>query len=158
MRVGLGYDVHPFDDGKPLILGGVAFQGERGLAGHSDGDALTHAIIDALLGAAALGDLGRVFPAGPATPEGIDSGSMLSTVLDQLDDAGWRPVTADLTIIAARPRLGPRLEAMRDRIAELLAVPPSAVSVKASSGNLDGSQGAGRTISAQALVQIEARR
>jgi 2-C-methyl-D-erythritol 2,4-cyclodiphosphate synthase len=83
---------------------------------------------------------------------------MLSTVLDQLDDAGWRPVTADLTIIAARPRLGPRLEAMRDRIAELLAVPPSAVSVKASSGNLDGSQGAGRTISAQALVQIEARR
>jgi 2-C-methyl-D-erythritol 2,4-cyclodiphosphate synthase len=156
-RTGIGHDQHGFGPGAPLRLGGLTFDGVPRLVGHSDGDVALHAVADGLLGAAGLGDLGRVFPAGPATPSGIDSAEMLTAVVDRLADAGWRPAGADLTIVAARPRLGPRLDAMRDRLAELLGLVPDAVSVKASTGNLDGSEGAGRTISALALVTIEAR-
>ena len=156
-RTGIGHDQHGFGPGAPLRLGGLTFDGVPRLVGHSDGDVVLHAVADGMLGAAGLGDLGRVFPAGPATPSGIDSAEMLSAVVDRLADAGWRPAGADLTIVAARPRLGPRLDAMRDRLAELLGLDPGAVSVKASTGNLDGSEGAGRTISALALVTIEAR-
>jgi 2-C-methyl-D-erythritol 4-phosphate cytidylyltransferase/2-C-methyl-D-erythritol 2,4-cyclodiphosphate synthase len=155
-RTGIGHDGHPFGPGSPLRLGGLTFDGVPRLVGHSDGDVALHAVADALLGAAGLGDLGRVFPAGPATPEGIDSGTMLQTVIDQLGTAGWRPVAVDLTIVAARPRLGARLEAMRDRLAGILGLASEAVSVKASTGNLDGSEGAGRSISALALATIEA--
>jgi 2-C-methyl-D-erythritol 4-phosphate cytidylyltransferase/2-C-methyl-D-erythritol 2,4-cyclodiphosphate synthase len=155
-RTGIGHDGHPFGPGSPLRLGGLTFEGVPRLVGHSDGDVALHAVADALLGAAGLGDLGRVFPAGPATPEGIDSGTMLQTVIDQLGTAGWRPVAVDLTIVAARPRLGARLEAMRDRLAGILGLASEAVSVKASTGNLDGSEGAGRSISALALATIEA--
>jgi 2-C-methyl-D-erythritol 2,4-cyclodiphosphate synthase len=117
-----------------------------------------HAVADALLGAAGLGDLGRLFPAGPATPAGIASRDLLASVVARLADAGWRPIGVDLTIVAARPRLAARLDEMRDAIAGLLAVDAGKVSVKASTGNLDGSEGAGRSISTLALAAIEPAR
>jgi 2-C-methyl-D-erythritol 2,4-cyclodiphosphate synthase len=155
IRHGIGHDSHPFGPGSPLRLGGVEFDGVPRLVGHSDGDVALHAVADALLGAASLGDLGRVFPAGAATPAGIDSGVMLATVIERLAAAGWRPATIDLIIVAARPRLGDRLDGIRTAIAGHLGLAVEAVSVKASSGNLDGSEGAGRTISALALAAIE---
>ena len=154
-RTGIGHDQHGFGPGASLRLGGLTFEGVPRLVGHSDGDVALHAVADGLLGAAGLGDLGRVFPAGPSTPAGIDSADMLRDIVGRLADAGWRPAGADLTIVAARPRLGTRLDAMRDRLAELLGLDPGSVSVKASTGNLDGSEGAGRTISALALMTIE---
>lgn len=156
-RHGIGQDAHPFGPGSPLVLGGVVFDGVPRLSGHSDGDVVLHAIADGLLGAAGLGDLGRLFPAGPSTPRGIASSEMVATIIQRLADAGWRPAAVDLTVVGARPRLGHRLEAIRERVAGLLAIPSAAVNVKASTGNLDGSEGAGRTISTLALVTIEAR-
>lgn len=156
-RHGLGQDAHPFGPGSPLFLGGVRFDGVPRLDGHSDGDVVLHAIADGLLGAAGLGDLGRQFPADASTPRGIASTEMVGAVLDRLASGGWRPAAVDVTIIGARPRLGPRLDGIRENVARLLAIPTSAVNVKASSGNLDGSDGAGRTISTLALVTIEAR-
>jgi 2-C-methyl-D-erythritol 2,4-cyclodiphosphate synthase len=155
-RVGIGRDGHPFGPGEPLALGGVLIEGAPRLHGHSDGDVALHAVADALLGAAALGDLGRLFPAGPGTPRGIASRDMLGDVVRRLGAAGWRPVAIDLTITGARPRLAGRLDAMRDAIAATLGIEATSVSVKASSGNLDGSDGAGRSISALALATIEA--
>jgi 2-C-methyl-D-erythritol 2,4-cyclodiphosphate synthase len=156
-RTGIGQDSHPFGAGMPLQLGGLTFPTVPRLSGHSDGDVALHALADALLGAAGLGDLGRVFPAGPATPAGIASTAMLAEVRRRLAGAGWQPAGVDLTIIAARPRLGDRLDEMRHAIADALDLPVETVSVKASTGNLDGSEGAGRTISALALASIEAR-
>jgi 2-C-methyl-D-erythritol 4-phosphate cytidylyltransferase/2-C-methyl-D-erythritol 2,4-cyclodiphosphate synthase len=156
-RTGIGQDSHPFGAGMPLQLGGLTFPTVPRLSGHSDGDVALHALADALLGAAGLGDLGRVFPAGPATPAGIASTAMLAEVRRRLAGAGWQPAGVDLTIIAARPRLGDRLDEMRHAIADALDLRVETVSVKASTGNLDGSEGAGRTISALALASIEAR-
>ena len=113
-----------------------------------------HAIADGLLGAAALGDLGRLFPADARTPRGIDSAAMLGEVVGRLAVAGWCPASVDLTIVAARPRLAAVLEPMQARIATILGLPIAAVGVKASTGNLDGAGGAGRAISASALVTI----
>ena len=155
-RHGIGLDAHPFGPGSPLVLGGVVFEGVPRLSGHSDGDVVLHAVADGLLGAAGLGDLGRLFPAGPFTPHGIASSELLATVIGHLADAGWRPAALDLTIVGARPRLGHRLDAIRATLADLLGVATSAVNVKASTGNLDGSEGAGRTMSTVALVTIEA--
>jgi 2-C-methyl-D-erythritol 4-phosphate cytidylyltransferase/2-C-methyl-D-erythritol 2,4-cyclodiphosphate synthase len=155
-RFGIGHDAHPFGPGAPLLLGGIAIDGAPRLAGHSDGDVALHAIADALLGAAALGDLGRLFPATSATPAGIASGDLLTSVVGRLADAGWRPVAIDVTIIGARPRLSGRLDEMRTVIAGLLGLDIGTVSVKASTGNLDGSEGAGRAISTLALATIEA--
>jgi 2-C-methyl-D-erythritol 4-phosphate cytidylyltransferase / 2-C-methyl-D-erythritol 2,4-cyclodiphosphate synthase len=157
-RSGIGHDVHPFGPGGPLRLGGVEIAGAPRLHGHSDGDVALHAIADALLGAASLGDLGRVFPAGPETPRGIDSRTMLATVVARLADAGWRPVAVDLTIVGARPRLAEHLEAMAVAIAAVLDVALDAVAVKASTGNLEGAEGGGRAMSAFALATIEATR
>ena len=157
-RTGMGRDSHPFGPGEPLRLGGIEIAGAPRLHGHSDGDVALHAVADALLGAAALGDLGRMFPAGSETPRGIDSRELLRAVVDRLDAAGWRPVGVDLTIVGARPRLGPRLDEMRDAIAASLGVASHLVSVKASTGNLDGAEGAGRAVSAIALASIEATR
>jgi 2-C-methyl-D-erythritol 2,4-cyclodiphosphate synthase len=155
VRSGIGHDSHPFGPGGPLMLGGIAIDGVPRLAGHSDGDVALHAIADALLGAAALGDLGGQFPAGPSTPAGIASTTMLRGVVDRLTDAGWHPRTIDVTIVAARPRLASHLPAMREAVAATLGLPVDAVSLKASTGNLDASEGAGRTISALALATIE---
>jgi 2-C-methyl-D-erythritol 2,4-cyclodiphosphate synthase len=153
-RVGIGSDSHPFGPGRPLRLGGVSIDGAPALAGHSDGDVALHAIADALLGAAALGDLGRHHPADDRTPRGVPSTALLASIAGHLRDAGWRPEAVDVTIVAARPRLADRLEAMRAAIAGVLGLPVEAVSVKASTGNLSGDAGAGRTVEARALASI----
>jgi 2-C-methyl-D-erythritol 4-phosphate cytidylyltransferase/2-C-methyl-D-erythritol 2,4-cyclodiphosphate synthase len=156
-RTGIGHDAHPFGPGEPLRLGGVEIAGAPRLHGHSDGDVVLHAVADALLGAAGLGDLGRLFPPDASTPVGIDSRELLAQVVARLADAGWRPAEVDLTVVAHRPRLAAHLDAMRAVIAADLGLEPKAVSVKASTGNLDGSEGAGRSISTLALATIEAR-
>jgi 2-C-methyl-D-erythritol 4-phosphate cytidylyltransferase/2-C-methyl-D-erythritol 2,4-cyclodiphosphate synthase len=155
IRVGLGSDSHPFGPGEPLRLGGVEIPGAPRLHGHSDGDVALHAVADALLGAAALGDLGRMFPADGRTPAGIASTVLLGAVVDRLAAAGWRAASVDLTIIGARPRLAAFLEPMRATIAALLALDPARVGVKASSGNLDGAAGAGRVVAATAAATVE---
>ena len=142
-RTGFGHDSHPFGPGSPLRLGGVEIAGAPRLHGHSDGDVALHAVADALLGAAGLGDLGRLFPADARTPRGIASDVLLREVVTRLASAGLRPASVDLTIIGARPRLGARLDAMRDAIAALLGIEEGAVNVKASTGNLAGDEGAG---------------
>jgi 2-C-methyl-D-erythritol 4-phosphate cytidylyltransferase/2-C-methyl-D-erythritol 2,4-cyclodiphosphate synthase len=154
-RVGFGDDGHPFGPGAPLALGGIEIAGAPRLRGHSDGDAALHSVADALLGAAGLGDLGRLFPADERTPRGVPSTELLALVVARLREAGLRPRSVDLTIVAARPRLGPRLDEMRARIAGLLDVPVDRVSVKASTGNLAGPEGAGRGISARAVAVVE---
>ncbi|MEJ7748765.1 MAG: 2-C-methyl-D-erythritol 4-phosphate cytidylyltransferase [Candidatus Limnocylindrales bacterium] len=153
-RTGIGHDSHPFGSGQPLWLGGIEFPGVPRLHGHSDGDTVLHAVADALLGAAGAGDLGRLFPADATTPAGIASGRLLRTVVERIAEAGWRPGHVDLLIVAGRPRLAGRLETMGVAIAGLLGVSPEAVNVKASTGNLDGSEGAGRSISALAVATV----
>ena len=157
VRVGLGTDSHPFGPGEPLHLGGLVITGAPRLHGHSDGDVAIHAIADGMLGGAALGDLGRLFPADRTTPSGIDSRDLLVEVGRQVAAAGWEIETVDLTITAARPRLAPYLEAMQSALAELLHIPAAAVGVKASTGNLDGPAGAGRSIEAIASVSLVQR-
>lgn len=158
VRVGIGEDGHPFGPGSPLALGGIAIDAAPRLHGHSDGDVALHAVCDALLGAAGLGDLGRVFPPGPSTPAGIASRELVAECLRQVRAAGLAPLSVDVTIIGARPRLAARLPEMRDAIAGLLALSADRVNVKASTGNLAGWEGAGRGISARAVAVVgEAR-
>ncbi|TMC65024.1 MAG: 2-C-methyl-D-erythritol 2,4-cyclodiphosphate synthase [Chloroflexi bacterium] len=157
-RVGLGSDRHPFGPGRPLAIGGIEIQGAPRLHGHSDGDVALHAVADALLGAAALGDLGRVFPADARTPRGIASGELVRDIVGRVARAGFRPVSVDLVIVGARPRLGDRLDEIGERVASLLGLPAAAVNVKASTGNLEGMEGAGRGISAQAIALLESIR
>ena len=154
VRVGIADDGHPFGPGSPLALGGIAIAGAPRLHGHSDGDVALHAVCDALLGAAGLGDLGRLFPAGPSTPAGVASGELVAECVRRVRAAGLAPLSVDLTIIGARPRLAARLAEMRDAIAGLLALPSDRVNVKASTGNLAGWEGAGRGISAHAVAVV----
>jgi 2-C-methyl-D-erythritol 4-phosphate cytidylyltransferase/2-C-methyl-D-erythritol 2,4-cyclodiphosphate synthase len=154
-RTGIGQDSHPFGPGSPLRLGGLEFPDVPRLHGHSDGDVALHAVADALLGAAGLGDLGRLAPADERTPAGIASTTLLVDVLGRLAEAGWRPSQVDLTIVAARPRLGSRLDEIAGSLAGLLRLAPAQINVKASSGNLTGDEGAGRSISALAVTSIE---
>jgi 2-C-methyl-D-erythritol 2,4-cyclodiphosphate synthase len=153
-RIGLGTDSHPFGPGEPLALGGLRIDGAPRLAGHSDGDVALHAVADALLGAAGLGDLGRLFPADSRTPAGTDSRSLLATAAESARAAGWITSNVDVTIVAARPRLGALLPAMEESIAAAIGVDASVVNVKASTGNLGGSEGAGRSISASAIAWL----
>jgi 2-C-methyl-D-erythritol 4-phosphate cytidylyltransferase / 2-C-methyl-D-erythritol 2,4-cyclodiphosphate synthase len=153
-RIGFGEDSHPFGPGAPLAIGGIEVAGVPRLHGHSDGDVVLHAVADALLGAAGLGDLGRLYPADSRTPRGIASADMLVAVVARVRDAGFQPSGMDVTIIAARPRLGDRLDAIRDRIAELTGLRASQVNIKASTGNLSGDEGAGRSISVHAVVAL----
>jgi 2-C-methyl-D-erythritol 4-phosphate cytidylyltransferase/2-C-methyl-D-erythritol 2,4-cyclodiphosphate synthase len=153
-RTGIGHDSHSFGPGMPLRLGGVEIQGAPRLHGHSDGDVALHAVADALLGAAGLGDLGRLFPADERTPRGIDSRELLAEVRRRLEGGGFRPTSVDVTIVAARPRLAGHLDAMSAGLADLLGLVPGAVNVKASTGNLDGPEGAGRSISALAIATL----
>jgi 2-C-methyl-D-erythritol 4-phosphate cytidylyltransferase/2-C-methyl-D-erythritol 2,4-cyclodiphosphate synthase len=154
-RIGSGFDSHPFGPGSTLALGGIEVDGAFRLHGHSDGDVVLHAIADALLGAAGLGDLGRIFPAGPATPRGIASSELLRDVAARVRAAGFRPASVDVTVVAAKPRFGDLLDRMRAAIAELLQVEEAAVNVKASTGNLSGMEGAGRGISAAAVAILD---
>jgi len=155
-RIGFGEDAHPFGPGSPLVLGGVEIAGAPRLHGHSDGDVVLHAIASALLGGAGLPDLGRRFPADERTPRGVAGHSLLADVLEGVRAVGLAPAAIDVTIVGARPRLADHLDAMRDRVAELLALDPRAVAVKASTGNLAGFEGAGRGIAARAIVTLEA--
>jgi 2-C-methyl-D-erythritol 4-phosphate cytidylyltransferase/2-C-methyl-D-erythritol 2,4-cyclodiphosphate synthase len=158
VRVGIGDDGHPFGPGSPLALGGIEIDAAPRLHGHSDGDVALHAVCDALLGAAGLGDLGRIFPPGPSTPAGIASRELVAECIRQVRAAGLAPLSVDVTIIGARPRLAARLPEMRDAIAGLLALSADRVNVKASTGNLAGWEGAGRGISARAVAVVgEAR-
>ena len=153
-RVGYGEDRHPFGPGEPLRLGGIEIAGAPRLHGHSDGDVALHAIADAILGAAGLGDLGRLAPADARTPRGIASGSLLGLARERARQAGWSAVRVDLTITGARPRLGEALDGIRATVAGLLGLQPSDVAVKASTGNLQGPEGEGRAIAASALVVL----
>jgi len=158
VRTGFGQDRHPFGPGSGLSLGAIHIAEAPALFGHSDGDVVLHAIADALLGAAALGDLGRLFPADDPSTGGIASRSLLRGVLARLGEAGYEPRDLDVTIVGARPRLGAvRLEAMREAIAALLGIEVGRVSVKASSGNLSGDEGAGRVVSARAVATVAER-
>jgi 2-C-methyl-D-erythritol 4-phosphate cytidylyltransferase/2-C-methyl-D-erythritol 2,4-cyclodiphosphate synthase len=153
-RIGFGHDSHPFGPGTGLRLGGIEIAGAPRLAGHSDGDVVLHAVADALLGAAGLGDLGRLFPADARTPRGVASTELLAEVVRRLAGAGLRPGSVDIVVIGARPKLGARLDLMRGAIARLLGVDEAAVNVKASTGNLAGDEGAGRSISARAVASV----
>lgn len=155
MRVGTGYDVHRLVAGRPLVLGGVRIPHALGLLGHSDADALLHAVCDALLGAAALGDLGRHFPSGDPRYENADSRELLRTVVALLGAQGWRASNLDCTVVAERPRLAPYIEAMRDTLAGLLGLTRDRVSVKATTTEGLGYIGREEGIAAQAVVLIE---
>jgi 2-C-methyl-D-erythritol 2,4-cyclodiphosphate synthase len=155
MRIGTGYDVHPFDDGRPLVLGGAVFAGEAGLAGHSDGDALTHAVIDALLGAAALGDIGNHFPSSNERLRGADSIELLKQVVKLVAAAGCRIVNVDTTVIAQKPRVTPHVPEMRRRLALALGIDVGAVSVKATTTDGIGAIGQGEGIAVQAIALLD---
>ena len=154
-RIGLGRDRHPFGPEAPLVLGGVEIAGAPRLHGHSDGDVVLHAVADALLGAAALGDLGRLAPADARTPRGIGSAHLLEAALGEVARAGWRPAGLDLVIVGARPKLAAHLDPIRYRLAGLLDLPAERVSVKASTGNLQGPEGEGRAIAAHVVATLE---
>lgn len=155
MRVGQGFDVHALVPGRKLVLGGVEIAFARGLAGHSDADVLLHAICDALLGAAALGDIGRHFPDSDPRYRDADSRALLRDVAQQLAAAGWRVVNIDATVIAQAPRIAPYVEQMAGNIAADLHVPPGAVSVKATTTEHLGFAGRGEGIAAQAVALVE---
>jgi len=155
IRIGQGYDVHPFETGKPLTIGGIRLDFDAGLAGHSDGDALVHAIIDALLGAAALGDIGMHFPSDRPDLKDADSIELLKKVSKLLQAGGFAIVNIDSTIIAQRPRMAPFVPEMRHRIAMALAINPGCVSVKATTTDGLGSMGRSEGIAAQAIALIE---
>lgn len=155
MRVGHGYDVHRLVAGRRLILGGVDIPWEKGLLGHSDADVLLHALMDAMLGAAALGDIGRHFPDSDERYEGADSLQLLRETARLLAAAGYRLVNADCTILAQRPKLMPYIAAMRENIAAALGTDLEAISVKATTEEGLGFTGDGSGIAAHAVVLIE---
>ncbi len=155
MRTGIGYDIHPLTEGWPLVLGGVAIPFERGLAGHSDGDALTHAVIDALLGAAALGDIGAHFPTDDPHYAGANSLDLLAKAAELVRAAGYRIVNVDSTVIAEAPRLAPHVEAMRAALAGAIGVEAGAVSVKATTSDRLGATGRGEGIAALAVALLD---
>lgn len=154
-RIGHGYDVHRLVEGRRLVLGGVEIPYEKGLLGHSDADVLTHALCDALLGAAALGDIGRLFPDSDPEYEGADSIVLLGKVVERLREAGFVPVNADVTVLAQRPKLMPYIEPMRARLAEALGTDAGRVSVKATTEEGLGFTGSGEGIAAHAVCLIE---
>jgi len=154
IRIGQGFDVHAFGDGDHVMLGGVRIPHDRGLAAHSDGDVALHALCDALLGAAALGDIGRHFPPSDARWKGVDSRELLAAVCGLLAESGWRVVNADLTVVCERPRIGPHVAAMRAAIAAVLGIGTDAVSVKATTTERLGFCGRGEGIAALAVALL----
>jgi 2-C-methyl-D-erythritol 2,4-cyclodiphosphate synthase len=154
-RVGSGHDTHRLADGRPLILGGVRIDHPRGLVGHSDADAVLHAVTDALLGAAGLGDIGDAYPDTDPRWAGADSTRFLTETLARLSERGWRPVNLDVTIFAQEPKLGPVKAAVRENLARLLALPAECVNVKAKTGERVGHIGRGEAIGCHAVVLIE---
>ena len=155
MRVGLGYDVHKLVEGRDLIIGGVQIPYEKGLLGHSDADVLLHAIMDALLGAAALGDIGKHFPDTDPKYKGISSIKLLEYVRELIDDELYVVGNIDATIIAQRPKMAPYIEQMKKNVANALAIEVSQVNIKATTEEGLGFTGSGEGISAQAIASLE---
>ena len=155
MRIGHGYDVHKLVEGRRLILGGVDIPYERGLLGHSDADVLTHAVMDALLGAAALGDIGRHFPDNDPAYAGADSLALLRAVMGLLEDRGYSVGNVDATVLAQAPKLAPHIPKMRENLAQAMGVDVSQVSVKATTEEGLGFTGQKQGIAAHAIVLLE---
>jgi 2-C-methyl-D-erythritol 2,4-cyclodiphosphate synthase len=155
MRIGIGYDIHPLEPGGPLVLGGVRIEHTAGLAGHSDADVLAHAIIDALLGAAALGDIGHHFPADDARWRAADSMELLRQAVKLVAAARYRVINVDATVVAEAPHLAPHADAMRSSLAEALGIEVSAVSVKATTSDRLGALGRGEGIAALAIALLD---
>ena len=150
-RVGLDVDAHAFADGVPLVLGGVRFDSPRGLAGHSDGDVITHALIDAVLGAAGLGDIGSLFPSNSSTPEGISSLDLLRDALGQVRDAGYAVVNVDCILIGEEPRISARRTELEETLTELVGAP---VTVRATTTDKLGFTGRGEGLAAEAVALV----
>ena len=156
IRIGQGYDVHRLVEGRPLILGGVTIPHSKGLLGHSDADALLHAITDALLGAAALGDIGKLFPDTAAEHKDADSRRLLREAYQAVQRAGWRVVNVDSTVIAQQPKLRPHIDAMRAHIAADLGLPLEHVNIKGKTNEKLGYLGREEAVEAQAVVLLAA--
>jgi 2-C-methyl-D-erythritol 2,4-cyclodiphosphate synthase len=157
LRVGLGVDAHAFSDGVQLVLGGVAIESPRGLAGHSDGDVVAHALIDALLGAVGLGDIGSLFPPGEPEWEGASSLDLLRRAVAEVHEAGWDLVNADCILIGEEPRIAPLREQMRERLAEAVGADPRRINVRATTTDKLGFTGRGQGLAAQAVALLERR-
>jgi 2-C-methyl-D-erythritol 2,4-cyclodiphosphate synthase len=155
MRVGLGHDTHRLEQGRPLLLGGVRVPHDRGLAGHSDADVVLHAVTDALLGAAGLGDIGDAYPDTDPAWKGADSRLFLRETLVRLNREGWRVVNLDVIVFAQEPKLGPVKADIRRSLAELLGIDPAAVNVKAKTGERVGHIGRAEAIACQVVVLID---
>ncbi len=152
---GLGIDFHRFAEGRPLVIGGVEIPHNKGLLGHSDADVLVHAICDALLGAAGLGDIGTHFPDTDPRYSGISSLRLLEQVMEMVREAGWRPVNVDCVLIAQSPKLGPHFPRMRDALSPLLAIPPDRIGLKATTPERMGALGREEGIAALCTCLIE---
>ena len=155
VRAGIGVDAHAFAEGVPLVLGGVVIESPRGLAGHSDGDVISHALIDALLGGAGLGDIGSLFPPGEPEWEGASSLDLLRRAAAQVREAGWELVNADCILIGEEPRIAPLREQMRGRLASAVAVDAERVNVRATTTDKLGFTGRGQGLAAQAVALVE---
>lgn len=155
IRIGHGYDVHRLVEGRRLVIGGVEIPYVKGLLGHSDADVLLHAVSDALLGAAALGDIGHLFPDNDPAYEGVDSLVLLEKVNEYIRSKGWGVVNIDSTVIAQAPKLAPHITTMRERIAAACGLDPDCVSVKATTEERLGFTGSGEGIAAHAVCMIE---
>ncbi len=156
-RVGLGHDTHRLEEGRPLILAGVRIEHPRGLAGHSDADVVCHAVADALLGAAGLGDIGEHYPDTDPRWKGLDSTRLLADIVERLSVSGWTAVNCDVIVHAQEPKLGPHKAAMRTRLAHLLRLAETAVNIKAKTGERVGPVGRGEAICSHAVVLIQQR-
>jgi 2-C-methyl-D-erythritol 2,4-cyclodiphosphate synthase len=155
VRIGIGYDSHRFAAGRPLVLGGVVVPHAQGLAGHSDADAVAHAVTDALLGAAGLGDIGTHFPPGDARWQDADSMELLRTALRLLEEVNYQVVNVDVTVICEAPRIGPHAPAMRERLAAVLGIAPGNVSIKGKTNEGMGWIGRGEGIATMAVALID---
>jgi 2-C-methyl-D-erythritol 2,4-cyclodiphosphate synthase len=154
LRIGTGVDAHAFADGVPLVLGGVRFDHPRGLAGHSDGDVIAHALTDAVLGAAGLGDIGSLFPSGPETAEGVDSLELLAGAYRRVMAAGYVLVNADCILVGEEPRIAARRDEMRARLAGALGVGADRVNVRATTTDRLGFTGRGEGLAAEAVALL----
>lgn len=155
MRVGIGHDTHRLEAGRKLILGGITVEYSRGLAGHSDADIVLHAVTDALLGAAGLGDIGDAFPDTDPANKDVDSALFLNSAMNKIGDLGWRPVNLDVIIFAQEPKLGPVKSRIRENLARLLGLEVALVNVKAKTGEKVGHIGRSEAMSCQAVVLLE---
>ena len=157
LRVGFGHDTHRLGEGRPLILGGLTIDHPRGLIGHSDADVVLHAVADALLGAAGLGDIGEHYPDTDPANRGLDSAVLLAKVVSLVAERGWRPVNCDIVIHAQEPKLTPHKPALRANVARLIGVEPDSVNVKAKTGEHVGPVGRAEAIVCETVVLIERR-